>query len=126
MHAHVGIGGGNFSRDTTARLILWFGLWWPTLFGDADEYVKRCDQSQRTKPSILSDEMPLRPIMATRAFAKWGIDFVGPIKPPTKQTYAEYIIVTTDYLTKWAEAKATVKNDAQTTAKFLYEHVFTN
>ena len=31
----------------------------------------------------------------------------------------------TDYLTKWVEAKDTVKNDAQTIAKFLYEHVFT-
>ena len=30
-----------------------------------------------------------------------------------------------DYLTKWVEAKATVKNDARTTARFLYEYVFT-
>ena len=117
--------GWTFLRGYHARLILWSWLWWPTLFGDAEEYVKRCDQCQRTKPPILSDEMPLRPIMATRAFAKWGIDFVGPIKPPAKQSHAEYIIVATDYLTKWAEAKATVKNDARTTAKFLYEHVFT-
>ena len=42
-HAHAGARGGHFSRDTTARLILWFGLWWPTLFGDAEEYVKGCD-----------------------------------------------------------------------------------
>ena len=30
-----------------------------------------------------------------------------------------------NYLTKWAEAKATIKNDAKTTTKFLYENVFT-
>ena len=34
-HAHARTGGGHFSGDTTARLILWSGLWWPTLFGDA-------------------------------------------------------------------------------------------
>ena len=28
-------------------------------------------------------------------------------------------------MTKWVEAKATVQNDAQTMAKFLYEFVFT-
>ena len=124
-HAHAGIAGGHFSGQITARTILWSGLWWPTLHQDALEYVKRCEECQRTKPPVAMDEMPLRPIMATRAFAKWGIDFVGPIKPPAKHTHAEYIIVATDYLTKWVEAKATVKNDARTTAKFLYENVFT-
>ena len=69
--------------------------------------------------------MPLRKIMATKALAKWGIDFVGPIKPPNKNTHTEYIIVVTYYLTKWIEAKAIVRNDARTTAKFLYENIFT-
>ena len=102
-HAHVGIARGHFSGKITARTILWSGLWWPTLHQDALEYVKRCEECQRTKPPVAMDEMPLRPIMATRAFAKWGIDFVGPTKPPARHTHAEYIIVATDYLTKWVE-----------------------
>ena len=69
--------------------------------------------------------MPLRLMMGARAFAKWGIDFVGPIHPAAMRTHAEYIIVATDYVTKWVEAKATVKNDAHTTTKFLYENIFT-
>ncbi|MCO5606319.1 hypothetical protein L7F22_060506 [Adiantum nelumboides] len=69
--------------------------------------------------------MPLRAMMGARAFAKWGIDFVGPIAPPAYKSHAQYIIVATDYLTKWVEAKATTKNDAKTTAQFLYENIFT-
>ncbi|MCO5578912.1 hypothetical protein L7F22_032761 [Adiantum nelumboides] len=69
--------------------------------------------------------MPLRPVMGARAFAKWRIDFVGPIAPLAYKTHAQYIIVATDYLTKWVEAKATSKNDAKTTAQFLYEILFT-
>ena len=64
-------------------------------------------------------------ILSTRAFSRWRIDYVGPIKPPTKSTHAQYIIVSTDYLTKWVKAKAIVRNNACTTAKFLYEYVFT-
>ena len=48
-----------------------------------------------------------------------------PINPPAHRTRAQYIIATTDYLTKWVEARATTKNDARTTACFLYECVFT-
>ena len=51
--------------------------------------------------------MPLHLILASHAFAKYGIDFVGPIKPLGKSTHVEYIIVAINYLTKWAEAKAT-------------------
>ncbi|MCO5600928.1 hypothetical protein L7F22_055045 [Adiantum nelumboides] len=69
--------------------------------------------------------MPLRPMMGARAFTKWGIDFVGPIAPFAYRMHAQYIIVATDYLTKWVEAKAISKNDAKTAAQFLYENIFT-
>ena len=123
--AHVGLTRGHFSANNTAKAIMMTGLWWPTLFKDAEEYVKRCDACQRVKVPIRKDNMPLRPMMGARAFAKWGIDFVGPINPPAYRTKAQYIIVATDYLTKWVEAKATPKNDARTTSCFLYEYVFT-
>ena len=111
-----------FFGETTAKKILWSGLWWPTMFSDSMEYVKHCDTCQREKPPVASDNMP-RPLMP-RAFAKWGLDFVGPIKPLSHQTHAQYIIVASDYLTKLVEAKATTHNDARTTAKFLYEDIF--
>ena len=101
------------------------GLWWPTMIMDAESYVKRCDECQRTKIPIKKDNMPMRPMMGARAFAKWGLDFVGPITPSAYKSHAQYIIVATDYLTKWVEAKATQKNNARTTAQFLYENVFT-
>ncbi|MCO5612157.1 hypothetical protein L7F22_066419 [Adiantum nelumboides] len=92
---------------------------------DAEEYVKQCDDCQRTKTPRGRDDMPLRPKMGARAFAKWRIDFVGPIAHPTYQTHAQYTIVAMDCLTKWVEAKLTAKNDAKTIAQFLYENIFT-
>lgn len=124
-HAHAGISGGHFAAETTAKTIMWSGLWWPTLHLDAELLVARCEECQRVKPPRAMNSMPLRPIMSARAFAKWGIDFASPIKPPARGSGAQYIIVATDYLTKWVEVKATTKNNARTTAIFLYENVFT-
>ncbi|MCO5564752.1 hypothetical protein L7F22_018420 [Adiantum nelumboides] len=69
--------------------------------------------------------MPLHPIKVTQPFQKWGLDFVGPISPAARNTQSRYTIVATDYVTKWAEAKASRKADAITTAKFLFENIIT-
>ena len=82
FHAHSCLPGDHFFAEVTAKAIMQAGLWWPTLFKDANKYVWRCDECQRYKDPIRRDEMPLRPMMGARAFAKWGIDFVGHIDPP--------------------------------------------
>eukprot|EP00253_Pinus_taeda_P029914 PITA_29914 len=40
------------------------------------------------------DEMPLQPQVTFEPFEKWGMEFVGPINPPSK--HKSYIIVFTD------------------------------
>lgn len=67
--------------------------------------------------------MSLTRVMTDQPFEKWKIDFVGPISPAAKYTQARYIIVATDYCTKWAEAKATRKANARSAAKFLHKQV---
>ena len=85
-------------------------------------YIKTCDECQIFKTPIKLDNMPLHPLMGARAFAKWGIGFVGPIDPPAYGTQAQYItVLAMDYLTKWVKTRATRQNDARTTAKFLFK-----
>ncbi|MCO5568771.1 hypothetical protein L7F22_022471 [Adiantum nelumboides] len=123
--AHSGQVEGHFSTDKTAKAILVAGIWWSTLFMDTEEYVKRCADYQKTKTPRGRLDIPLRLMMGARAFAKWSIDFVGPIAPPAYRMHAQYIIIAINYLTKWVEAKATSKNDAKMTTQFLYENIFT-
>eukprot|EP00253_Pinus_taeda_P016483 PITA_16483 len=68
------------------------------------------------------DEMPMQPQVTFEPFEKWGMDFVGPINPPSKQK--QYIIVFTDYLTKWVETKAIKVATEEKVAEFLRENLF--
>lgn len=69
------------------------------------------------------DSMDLTPILPLKPFEKRGIDFVGPISPPTRGSHNQYILVAVDYVTKWAEARALREYNAKNVAIFLHENI---
>ena len=64
--------------------------------------------------------MPLNPILS---FEKLDINFVGPIKLLGHYGRKHYILVVSQYVTKWAEIVATKIDDAEIVAKFIYENI---
>ena len=88
-------------------------------------YCTQCDICQRIGPKVSTNLQPLHPTMPTEVFQKWGLDFIGPVNPPAKGTRNRYIIMATDYTTKWVEARALKDNTAKSTAKFLFEEIIT-
>jgi len=88
---------------------------------DSKAYCKACDVCHRTGRPSRRDELPLNPQVSLQAFDKWAIDFVGPIQPLGKKTGAKYIILATEYLTRWAEAQPVKDYSAATAAKFIFE-----
>ena len=40
---HSGVCGGHYMSKKTTHKVLRFSFWWPTLFKDAHEMVRKCD-----------------------------------------------------------------------------------
>ncbi|RDX69642.1 pol, partial [Mucuna pruriens] len=114
--------GGHYGSTRTARKLLDFGFYWPTLFRDAYQLVSTCDKCQKAGMAISRrHEMPQQPILFCKVFDVWGIDFMGPF--PISNGYF-YILLAVDYVSRWIEAIATKTNDAKVIVDFLKSNIF--
>eukprot|EP00253_Pinus_taeda_P015935 PITA_15935 len=66
-----------------------------------------------------SDEMPLKPQLVIEPFERWALDFVGLINPSSNQK--TYILVATEYVTKWVEAEALQRAIEDAVIHFLFQ-----
>ena len=62
------------------------------------------------------NEMPMQGILVVQIFDVWGIDFMGPFLPLFGNLY---ILLAMDYVSKWVEAIACPKNDANKVVGFI-------
>eukprot|EP00253_Pinus_taeda_P034000 PITA_34000 len=122
LTCHDGPCGGHFAAKMIAFKIPQAGYYWPTLHQDVRRYISQGDRCQRMGKPTPRDEMPLQPQETFKPFEKWGMDFVGPINSPSKQK--SYIIVCTNYLTKWADTKAIKATTEEKVAEFLRKNIF--
>eukprot|EP00253_Pinus_taeda_P034078 PITA_34078 len=118
---HDGPCGGHFADRGTGHKVLQTGYYWPMIFKDARKFVQACDICQRAGHPGQSDEMPLKPQLVIEPFERWALDFVGPINPSSNQK--TYILVATEYVTKWVEAEALLRATEDSVIQFLF-HLF--
>lgn len=88
---------------------------------DALDFKKKCNQCQRhAEMNHLSAEN-LHMISSPWPFAKWGLDIVGPL--PRASTKERFVLVATDYFTKWVEAVSLQHIGSKEVVSFLYDHI---
>ena len=100
---HEGIYGSHTEGRSLAHRAITQGYWWPNMQREALEYIRECDQCQQFAPSIYQPGEILNPLSSPWSFAQWGLDIVEPF--PKAVENKKYLLVDTDYFTKWVEAE---------------------
>ncbi|UYV73682.1 hypothetical protein LAZ67_11000340, partial [Cordylochernes scorpioides] len=96
---------------------------WPSMLKDVSEFVKTCHLCQSRKGSNQLPSGLLQPIPpANFPFERIEIDFVGPL--PSTKNRKKWIIVLTDYYTRYAETRAVSEATVKEVSKFLVEDIF--
>ncbi len=99
--------------------------WWPTLFKDIHEFCRSCNNCQKIGGFKTKNLVKLVTTLIEEPFTKWGLEFIGPIKPVWRLTWNKYIMVAIDYATKWVEVKTLRTNTIIIMIKFMYEYILT-
>ena len=66
--------------------------------------------------------LPLELIIVDGPFYQWGLDFIGEIHPPSSRQH-NWILIVTNYFTKWIKAIPSRNATQQVVIKFLEENI---
>ena len=114
--------GGHLGRGKTYERML-TRYWWPGMYTDTCDWISMCSFCNRRKPSPYGKVGQLHPLNCKEPFGMLGMDLMGPL-PKTKNDNL-YVMVVTDYLTRWVEAFPLKDKTAIAIAKTLYREIFT-
>ncbi|KAG7556952.1 Integrase catalytic core [Arabidopsis suecica] len=118
---HEGLCGSHSSGRAMAFKIKRLGYFWPTMISDCIDYAKRCKKCQMHAPLIHQPSEILSSISAPYPFMRWSMDIVGPMHRSTRGV--QYLLVLTDYFSKWIEAEAYISIQDSVLKTFLWKHI---
>ncbi|KAI5338921.1 hypothetical protein L3X38_018193 [Prunus dulcis] len=84
---------------------------------DCIDYSKGCEACQRHGPIQQAPSVPMNPVVKPWPFRGWAM-----IYPASSKQHC-FIIVATDYFTKWVEAKPVKSTTSQEIITFIEEHI---
>ena len=117
---HNDMGGGHLGFKKTWPKIR-DRFFWKNMYADTYRWIKSCTIcAKRKSPQV--EKIGLNPInVAEYPFHMMGMDILGPLKETVNGN--KYIIVFTDYLTRWPEAFAIKNREAKTIAKVFINEI---
>ena len=89
---------------------------------DCFKYYKGCEECQRFGDLQLVPAALIHPIIKSWPFRGWGSDFIGQINPPSSKGH-HFVLVATDYFTKWTETVPLNNMTQKEVIEFITEHI---
>ena len=114
--------GGHYLASVTAYKILRNCFYWPRMFKDVEEWVKKCDSCQYFKGRVQLAALPLKPVVIEEPFQQWGLDFIGPIHPSSTAGHT-HILMATDYFTNWVEVIPVKQTTSEVVCNFIKQNI---
>ena len=90
---------------------------WRNVADDVRDFVKACSVCQKANPTNKPPASTLHPLAVKDIFHRWGVDVVGPLTETRRGN--KYLVVATEYLTRWPEAVAVPDKSAEGIHRFL-------
>jgi hypothetical protein len=119
---HKGDCGGHHYWKTIVHKILRVGFYWPRIFFNVYKEVSSCHECQNFDGKRKLHPFPLNPISVEAPFRQWGLDFIGEIHSQSSAQH-KWILIATDYFTKWIEAFPTRKAIYVVIIQFLEKNI---
>nr|ABA97875.1 retrotransposon protein, putative, unclassified [Oryza sativa Japonica Group] len=119
---HEGICGTHQSAHKMKWLLRRAGYFWLTMLENYFRYYKGCQDCQKFGAIQRAPASAMNPIIKPWPFRGWGINMIGMINPPSSKGH-KFILVATDYFTKWVEAFPLKKVDSGDAIQLVQEHI---
>ena len=97
--------------------------YWPGLQADVRAYIAGCDKCSRKKGFQRSKRAPMQLVQTGAPMERIATDILGEL--PMTEKGKRYILVVSDYYSKWTESFPMKNMEAETVAKIIVEQVLT-
>jgi len=115
LHADA-VGGAHYGQCATIKKVT-ERFWWRNVADDVRDFVKACSVCQKANPTNKPPASTLHPLAVKDIFHRCGVDMVGPLTETRRGN--KYLVVATEYLTRWPEAVAVPDKSAEGIHRFL-------
>ena len=119
---HAGTCGAHQAGPKLAAQLKRLGYYWPTMVQDSMKFAKTCKVCQLHGDFIHQPPQLLHPTMLSWPFETWGLDVIGPFKPPSSR-FHQYTLAGTYYFSKWVKAVPLKEVRALDVVNFIKNHI---